>query len=245
MSEKREDAGRQVDRYESSEVNEIYAALAKAQASMAAASKDGANPHFRSSYTTLAGLVDAVRGPLTSNGICWTHQPMLIDGVLCVRTKLGHSSGQHLACDVPIETGPKGGMQAIGSAMTYAKRYGLSSLAGVASRDEDDDAETAEGRGNGGPRQGGRSPSRPPDRSPPQQRSNNGNSAPPETPETMARLAERARDAAHLTRIYEHAKSKGWGAEQMAHVSAACRRRLNALNAQQAGSVNREPGSDG
>ena len=57
----------------SEHINEIAAALAKAQGSMDNASKDRNNPAFKSKYADLASVRDAVIGPLTAAGILATY----------------------------------------------------------------------------------------------------------------------------------------------------------------------------
>lgn len=132
----------------SNDISELFSALAKAQAEMGTVSKDATNPHLKNRYSTLTSVVDAIRAPLTSNGICWTHQSVMVEGVHYIRTVLGHSSGQWIASDVPVELGRGGGPQGMGSGITYAKRYGLQSLVGVCSADEDDDGASAQKAAN-------------------------------------------------------------------------------------------------
>ncbi len=131
---------------QSGEVNEIFAALAKAQAEIKNAKKSSDNPFFKSKYADLAEVSDACRGPLTKNGIAVIQGPVSRDKKCGVRTMLGHSSGQWLACTA-LATPKDEGPQSYGSVVTYLRRYSLASMAGVAT--EDDDAEGAEGRKQG------------------------------------------------------------------------------------------------
>jgi len=127
----------------SAEVNEIAAALAKAQGQMDNASKDRNNPAFKSKYADLASVRDAVCGPLSTNGIaCLQAAATTAEGVT-VETRFIHTSGQWLACTVGAA--PKAyDPQSIGSAITYLRRYGLMSMAGIAP--EDDDGNISSGR---------------------------------------------------------------------------------------------------
>ena len=50
-------------------INELAAALAKAQGEMRPALKDAENPYFKSNYADLASCWDAVRVPLAKNGL--------------------------------------------------------------------------------------------------------------------------------------------------------------------------------
>ena len=128
-------------------INEIAAALAKAQGAMRGAVKDAKNPHFKSSYADLASVWEACREALSGNGIA-VMQPTAFDGQMVeVETILAHSSGQWVASVLRIRP-MKPDAQGIGSAITYGRRYGLAAMVGVAP--EDDDGEAAVGRnGNG------------------------------------------------------------------------------------------------
>lgn len=126
--------------------NEIAAALAKAQGKMAGASKDSANPFFKSKYADLASVREAVKGPFSENGIAYVQSPSTLGAVVSVETMLLHTSGQWIRGEVSC-TAKDDSPQAVGSAITYLRRYALQSFAGIAP--EDDDAEAAQGRSNG------------------------------------------------------------------------------------------------
>lgn len=125
-------------------INEIGAALAKAQKVMKGAKKDSANPFFKSKYADLAAVADACRDALSDNGIAVVQAPSTApEGVVSVETMLVHASGQWMSETLSVK--PKDdGAQAMGSVITYLRRYSLAAFAGVAP--EDDDAEAAEGR---------------------------------------------------------------------------------------------------
>ncbi len=122
----------------------LFTALSAAQAVMTGAKKDSENPHFRSKYSDLASVWDACREPLTRNGFC-VIQPVtsMSTTSVTVTTMLAHKSGEWIACDLTL-TSDKATPQGIGSAITYARRYGLSAMAGIAP--EDDDGNAASGR---------------------------------------------------------------------------------------------------
>jgi hypothetical protein len=120
----------------SEQLNEIAAALTKAQASMKNAALNKVNPHFKSKYADLAGIRDTVVPALTANGIAVVQT--LAQGL--VLTRLIHTSGQWIESACPIPTAPD--MQKMGSAITYARRYSLSAICGI-SADEDDDGNAA------------------------------------------------------------------------------------------------------
>ncbi len=117
----------------------IYAALAAAQAAMGPALKQAVNPAFKSKYADLASVMDACLPALTANGIC-VMQPTGEDELgRFVKTILAHVSGETVECRVPLIVA-KNDMQGYGSAVTYARRYGLMSMAGIAPEDDDGNA---------------------------------------------------------------------------------------------------------
>ena len=125
-----------------SEHKTIAAALAAAQSQMGKALKDSQNPHFKSKYADLAAVCDACMPALNANGIAVV-QPMLESEFgRWVVTKFIHSSGGVLECPIPLILG-KNDMQGLGSAITYARRYGLMALAGIAPEDDDGNAAAA------------------------------------------------------------------------------------------------------
>jgi hypothetical protein len=127
----------------SEQVHEIAAALAKAQGEMEGATKSAANPFFKSKYADLASVREACMGPLSKHGIAVLQSPSAEGAVVSVETMLVHSSGQWIRGVVTV-TAKDDSPQAIGSCITYCRRYALQSFAGVAP--EDDDGEAAQGR---------------------------------------------------------------------------------------------------
>jgi hypothetical protein len=130
----------------SEQTAELSAALAKAQSSMRAAAFNRINPHFRSKYADLASVLDAIRKPLSDNGLSTTQVTEIREGQFLLVTTLWHASGQWIASEYPLPLGAK--PQELGSALTYARRYSLSALVCIAS-EEDDDANAASKSGNG------------------------------------------------------------------------------------------------
>jgi ERF superfamily len=123
----------------------LAAALSKAQSAMSAAKKDSTNPHFKSRYADLASIWDACREPLTKNNLAVVQLPGKDEAGYYVETVLTHASGEFISDKlhiVPIKEDPQG----LGSAITYARKYSLSAIAGVAPDDSDDDGEAAMGR---------------------------------------------------------------------------------------------------
>ena len=123
----------------SEQVNEIAAALAKAQGQMKIAVKDSINPHFKSRYADLAAVLDAVRGPLSANGIAIVQGVEADETAATVTTLLAHTSGQWVRSSLRLPA-PQANAQGFGSAVTYARRYLLSAMAGIAQDDDDGNA---------------------------------------------------------------------------------------------------------
>ena len=119
----------------------IATALAEAQASMGKALKQSNNPHFRSKYADLGNVMDACLPSLNAVGIALIQPTGEDEHGRFVETILIHGeSGESLSCRVPLIVA-KNDMQGYGSAVTYARRYGLMAMAGIAP--EDDDANAA------------------------------------------------------------------------------------------------------
>ena len=121
----------------------LAAALSKAQASITGALKDSANPFFKSKYADLASCWDACRKPLTDNGLAVIQTIEAGEGRAVLVTTLCHASGEWIKSYCPILT-KDDSPQALGSAITYARRYALAAMCGLAQ--VDDDAEAAQGR---------------------------------------------------------------------------------------------------
>jgi hypothetical protein len=123
--------------FESAQVNELYAALAKAQGEFAEADKDANNPYFKSKYATLAENVRASRPALSKHGLSVTQKPLVINGTDYLVTKLCHSSGQWTEARASIKPA-KQDIQGWGSYVTYLRRYCYASICGVITGDDDD-----------------------------------------------------------------------------------------------------------
>lgn len=123
----------------SEHINEIAAALSKAQAVIAGAVKDKTNPHFRSAYADLASVWDACRKPLTDNGLSVAQTAATDEGRVCVTTLLMHASGQWISDTLAMRP-TKDDPQGVGSCITYARRYALAAIVGVSPEDDDGNA---------------------------------------------------------------------------------------------------------
>ena len=121
------------------DIGELAGALAKAQKSFPKVEKRrtakivGPKGSYSYQYADLADVLDAVRGPLADNGLAVTQ---LVDADRGLVTRLMHSSGQFVEAIYPVAF--NGTPQQIGAAITYARRYALSAIVGIASEDDTD-----------------------------------------------------------------------------------------------------------
>jgi len=115
---------------------ELFAALAAFQATKPVARMDAVNPHFKSKYATLASVTDAAQGA-AEHGLSVSQLP----GDTHVTTMLCHSSGQYVRVETPILSA-KDNAHGFGAGVTYARRFSLSAILGIAA-DEDDDGNAA------------------------------------------------------------------------------------------------------
>jgi hypothetical protein len=134
----------EVYRGRSPEIAKLAAALCKAQAAMGGAKKDSTNPHFKNAYADLASIWDAVRKPLTDNGLAVVQFPRTTRNGVEVETMLVHSSGEYMT-DVLWLPVLKMDAQGVGSAITYGRRYALMAVTGIAPVVDDDGNAAADG----------------------------------------------------------------------------------------------------
>ena len=120
----------------SESIKELAAALCKSQSEMGGASKDSSNPFFKSKYSDLSSVVQAIKEPFADNGLSYSQWPITEDGKAGVETILMHDSGEFMQSTLLLPL-TKNDAQGAGSAITYARRYALQSLAGIPSEDDD------------------------------------------------------------------------------------------------------------
>lgn len=124
----------------------VAAALAKAQLAFRAIVKDKqATVQMRDnkgkytySYADLASVMEVIRQPLADNELSISQQTRFRNGGLWLDSFLIHSSGEYLDAEYPLPQPGQGGPQAMGSAITYARRYSLGALLGIVTEEDDD-----------------------------------------------------------------------------------------------------------
>ena len=126
---------------QSESIKNLAAAMAAAQSEMGAAIKGASNPFFKSKYADLGSVIQAVKTPFAAHGLSYVQFPVSGESSVGVTTRLMHSSGEWLEQDYFIPLG-KMDAQAAGSAITYARRYALQSIAGIPAEDDDGNAAT-------------------------------------------------------------------------------------------------------
>jgi hypothetical protein len=127
----------------SESIKELAGALAKAQSKITGAKTTSENPYFKSKYADLGDVWDSIREPLSSNGLSVTQTTGFNGEKLMVTTTLMHLSGEFISGETPVLT-KEMTAQAMGSAITYARRYGLAAIAGVYQVDDDGNSATHE-----------------------------------------------------------------------------------------------------
>lgn len=118
---------------QSPSIIEVSAALVGAQSELKEAICDSRNPHFKNDYASLKAFIAIVRPVLAKYGLC------LVSGVVpgeLFETTILHKSGEWISYQLPLILA-KNDMQGLGSAITYARRYGLAAILNMDDTDDD------------------------------------------------------------------------------------------------------------
>lgn len=118
----------------------IHEAFCAAQLKIGGARKTATNPHYKSKYADLKECFNACSDILNECGIHISQPTMQEGDLFVIRTILTHTSGESMQdFGVPIVgwQGAKNPAQAFGSGQTYARRYGLCGMVGIAPEDDD------------------------------------------------------------------------------------------------------------
>lgn len=131
-------------------ISNLSKALLVAQKQMGAAVKGAKNPFFKSSYADLPTVMEVVKGPLNDAGIVILQPATTINGKNYITTTLIHAeTGEFASSDMEIICKSSNNPQDFGAATTYTRRFSLQSM--LFTPAEDDDGETAMGRGKAKP----------------------------------------------------------------------------------------------
>ena len=100
--------------------------------------KDSTNPFFNSGYTSYNAVRETINPTLDMLGIVVIQAPMILEGIDVLNTKvyMAHNPSDFICSNIRLLM-PKNDMQQLGGAITYAKRYSLVTLFGLAEEDDD------------------------------------------------------------------------------------------------------------
>lgn len=127
----------------SPDIAELAKAMVKVQKALVPASKDAENPFVKNRYASLNSVIEACRDGLSAQSVWVAQYPVAAEpGQLGLVTKLVHGESGQWQSSLMVMPLPKNDPQGYGSALTYARRYGLATLVGLVS-EIDDDAEAA------------------------------------------------------------------------------------------------------
>ena len=117
-------------------INNLAKALIDFQSRVNKIKKDAKNPFFKSNYASLSNIQDAISNPLAEAGLAYSQMPSGVNGL---STILIHAeSGEYLMESFIMPVSKQNDPQAVGSAITYAKRYALAGVLGLNIDDDDD-----------------------------------------------------------------------------------------------------------
>ena len=126
---------------QSESISELATALSIAQSQIGGAVRSSTNPFFKSSYADLGDVIKAIKEPLAANGLSMIQMPItnLVEKSVGVSTRIIHSSGEWIEGEffLPLT---KFDSQAVGSALSYSRRYGITSILMIPQTDDDANA---------------------------------------------------------------------------------------------------------
>lgn len=126
-------------------IGALVAALCKAREEFKPILKTATNPYFNRKYATLDVILEAVSVPLAKNGLTALQTPEGDAPMEELTTILAHSSGEWVSSSYGLHA-TKQDPQSLGSAITYARRYALAAILGVAAESDDDAAAATQGK---------------------------------------------------------------------------------------------------
>ena len=130
----------------SESIQNLSAALSKAQAEMPAIKFDSKNPFLKNDYASLGAIIAGARPVIAKHGLSVSQLTFGEEGVAGVETVLMHTSGEWISSSISMPVGEEKGKssaQVAGSIVTYLRRYSLASILGIYS-DEDGDGNKPE-----------------------------------------------------------------------------------------------------
>ena len=130
-----------IDDWKSFKIDKLAGALSKAQSEMGGVAKGKTNPFYKSSYADINSCIEACMPALNKHGLSISQGNRFCNtSGYYITTTLLHESGQWLRSEIRMPLTNKKDAQEIGSACTYGRRYGLTSMVGLAQVDDDGNA---------------------------------------------------------------------------------------------------------
>ena len=123
-------------------------ALVAAQADMPALQRNALNPHFSSKFISLDSLLENVLPVLNKHDLALIQTPTVLDGEPALTTRLWHGATGEFIEDTMLLVMDKSNPQGQGSGITYARRYSLQAILGLAAEQDDDGNAATAGREN-------------------------------------------------------------------------------------------------
>tara|TARA_R100001463_G_scaffold84853_1_gene139603 strand:+ start:283 stop:921 length:639 start_codon:yes stop_codon:yes gene_type:complete len=127
--------------------NSIATALISFHQTNPHAFEDKRNPHYKNKYASLESVIKTVR-TASQFGLTFTQEMDFEGDISFVRTVMMHSSGATRVSRTKIVSKDPNDPQKMGSAISYAKRYGLQSIFGLPSDDDDGEVAIVKPEGN-------------------------------------------------------------------------------------------------
>ena len=124
-------------------ISKLAQAIGNIQGAVGGIPKDSTNPHFRTKYPSLESVFDTIRGPMARAGLSFIQAPGEITeaGMLKLTTMIVHASGEWVRSTLHIPV-VKRDPQGVGSTVTYACRYSIMAMLGLAPTDDDGQSAT-------------------------------------------------------------------------------------------------------
>lgn len=131
---------RRNDEWKSSSITELIKALVAFQGGLNSVGKGKTNPFYNSSYADINDILIAIRPELMKNGLAVTqgNRYCTNSNGFYITTMLVHNSGEWIKSEIRMPIGGKKDAQAVGSSITYGRRYGLSAMLGISVEADDD-----------------------------------------------------------------------------------------------------------
>ncbi|HDR3494253.1 ERF superfamily protein [Bacillus wiedmannii] len=143
-------------------ITELAKALVKFNSEVTKIAKDADNPFFKNNYATLDTIIDEIRPILSKHGLSIMQIPSGDGQNVTLKTLLLHESGEWLESDALTMKPVKNDPQAVGSCITYARRYSLAAFLSLNTGEDDDGNGATYGKDKPKPKgNSGQTPSKP------------------------------------------------------------------------------------